>query len=71
MLAEAEVAYHSLMVGAAVAEVRDATGESIRYTQANAARLRAYIADLKSKIAAKAAGLPVARGPFNPVFGGR
>ena len=67
-LTEAEAAYHKLQLGEGVAEVRDSNGESLRYTQANAARLRAYIADLKAQIAAETAGKSVQRGPLNPIF---
>lgn len=63
-LAQAEAALHSLNIGTAVVEVRDATGESVRYTSANSARLRAYIADLKAQIAGTSARLPM-----TPIFG--
>lgn len=63
-LVEAEAAYHSLMVGGGVAEVRDSNGESIRYTQANASRLRAYILELKALIAGQ-----TQKGPLRPTFG--
>ena len=49
-LAEAEDAYHALSIGRSVAEVRDANGESLRYTAANSGKLAAYIADLKRQI---------------------
>lgn len=49
-LAEAEAAYHSLMVGGSVAELRDHNGEQIRYTPANASRLSAYITWLKIQL---------------------
>lgn len=68
-LTEAEAAYHTLQIGGGVAEVRDSNGESVRYTQANASRLRAYIMELKAQIAAEAAGKPQQRGPLNPIFG--
>ncbi len=66
-LVEAEAAYHKLQIGESVAEVRDSNGESVRYTQANQGRLRAYIADLKAQIAAE--GAPLRTGPINPIFG--
>lgn len=68
-LIEAEAAYHALLTGSGVAEVRDSNGESIRYTQANASRLRAYILDLKAEIAAEASGKSKPVGPLNPTFG--
>lgn len=49
-LTEAETAYHELVIGKGVAEVRDANGEVIRYTQTSISRLAAYIADLKRQI---------------------
>ena len=68
-LEDAETAYHSLQIGAQAAEVRDSNGESVRYTQANQARLRAYIAELKAEIAAEAAGTTRRTGPLNPIYG--
>jgi hypothetical protein len=68
-LADAERAYHALMIGESAAEIRDSSGESIRYTQANASRLRAYIADLKQQVATESAGTTVRVGPLNPIFG--
>ena len=50
LLALAEAAYHDLMTGRAVVEVRDQNGESIRYNPANAYRLANYIAELKRQI---------------------
>lgn len=49
-LAEAEAAYHALMLGQSVAELRDSNGELIRYTPANAGRLMAYITSLKAQL---------------------
>lgn len=49
-LAEAETAYHQLMVGQSVAEFRDSNGELARYTPANASRLLAYIMSLKQQL---------------------
>ena len=49
-LAEAEAAYHALMIGQSVAELRDQNGELVRYTPANAGRLLAYIATLKQQL---------------------
>lgn len=50
-LSEAESAYRDLMLGKAVVEARDSNGESVRYTMANASRLKQYIAELKAEIA--------------------
>lgn len=49
-LADAEKAYHDLMTGASVVEVTDQNGERIKYAQANAFRLAAYIQDLKRQL---------------------
>jgi len=49
-LEEAEAAYHALMTGQSVAEIRDQNGELVRYSPANAAKLLAYITTLKSKL---------------------
>lgn len=43
LLAEAKDAYHRLMLGESVVEVRDQSGESIRYQAATASKLLAYI----------------------------
>lgn len=68
-LTEAEAAYHALLIGQSAAEVRDSNGETLRFTSANASRLKAYIADLKAQIAAEASTTGQPRGPMRPVFG--
>lgn len=51
-LDEARAAYHALMTGTSVVEVRDgAGGDSVRYTQINANRLALYIRDLEAQLA--------------------
>lgn len=50
LLDEAEAAYHALMSGQSVAEVRDHNGESIRYFANSALRLKAYILELKAEL---------------------
>lgn len=50
-LIEAETAYRDLMLGKAVVEVRDSNGETVRYSNANASRLKSYIKELKAEIA--------------------
>ena len=62
-LAEAEAAYHALMLGQSVAELRDANGELVRYSPANAGRLQAYIQSLKQQL-----GLLTTSGPARPIF---
>lgn len=63
-LIEAEQAYHALQTGRSVARVRDANGDEVQYTQANASRLRRYIDDLRAEIASK----PRVSRPLRPVF---
>lgn len=55
-LDEAESAYHDLVIGKSVVELRDANGEDMRYTAANRASLAAYIADLKRQISGAVSG---------------
>lgn len=43
ILTQAKEAYHRLMLGESVVEVRDQSGESIRYQAATASKLLAYI----------------------------
>ena len=67
-LAEAKKAYHEIMMGKGTAEVRDSDGSSIRYTTANASRLKAYIAELEELLR----GCDVQRRnklPLRPVWG--
>lgn len=66
-LADARAALHALLCGRAYAMFTDQNGESVRYTQANSASLRAYIADLESQIAA-ITGCGKPRGPARIVF---
>lgn len=47
LLEQAETAYHSLMLGKSVVELKDSNGEAIRYTPAQAGNLAKYIAELK------------------------
>lgn len=49
-LAEAQAAFHDLMIGKAVAEFRDQSGEVVRYTQADKQQLKWYISDLQRQI---------------------
>ncbi|WP_426027676.1 gpW family head-tail joining protein [Brevundimonas sp. TWP2-3-4b2] len=50
-LSEAEAAYHSLALGRSAVEVRDSSGEAVKYRQADFSALARYIADLKRQIA--------------------
>lgn len=65
-LAEAEVAYHALLTGKAVVEVRDQNGESVVYQQANRAALAAYVTDLKRQIGSSAGQSET--GPMRVIF---
>lgn len=72
-LVEAETAYHKLMLGGAdggtVVEVRDSNGEMVRYTTANATRLKQYIEYLRSLLKDLCEGRnPHNRRPLRPVF---
>ena len=66
LLTEAKAAYHRLLMGTSAVEIRDSNGESIRYTSANASRLKAYIAELEGELAGTSAA---ARRPLRPVWG--
>lgn len=50
LLDDANAAYHRLMTGTAIVEVRDQNGELVRYNQASAPRLLDYINSLTDKI---------------------
>lgn len=66
-LQEAEAALHALNLGRSAVEVRDSDGSSIRYTSANSSRLKAYISELKSKIAGASSASP--HRVMRPVWG--
>lgn len=53
-LSSAETAYDDLLAGKAVAEFRDANGESVRYNRADLKALAAHIQSLRNEIAAAA-----------------
>ncbi|MCI7486744.1 MAG: gpW family protein [Alphaproteobacteria bacterium] len=57
-LAEAEEAYHKLLIGAKEVSVNVGNFGSVTYNQTSHAALEAYIADLKAKLA-EAEGSPV------------
>ncbi len=48
LLNEARAAYHRLMIGEQVVEVRDQNGEMIRYSRSDADKLKAYIKELEN-----------------------
>ena len=65
-LSEARTALHALQIGQSVVEVRDSSGETVRYTPGNASRLRAYIAELELML--KGDGRRIVR-PMVPTWG--
>ena len=50
LLDDARAAYHRLMTGTQVVEVRDQNGEMVRYNLASAARLLDYIQTLNDEL---------------------
>ena len=50
LLAEAKEAYHQLMTGRSVVQVRDQNGETIQYTPISASRLQDYITQLEDQL---------------------
>lgn len=58
---EAVKARHRLLTGASVVMVRDQSGDTIQYQQANISRLSAYINELERKLGIN----PCSRGPLN------
>lgn len=64
LLTEARAAYHALMTGTAVVEVRDQNGEIVKYQPASILRLAAYIQTLEALLAGRTA----ASGPMQVWF---
>lgn len=58
LLTEARAAYHKLMTGTALVELRDQNGESVRFSAINRAALYAYIQDLERLLDAPTAVRP-------------
>lgn len=50
LLQQARTEYHNLMTGLKVRVFVDHNGERVEYTNANAARLRAYIQELERQV---------------------
>lgn len=50
MLIDAQEAYHALLTGSAIVEVRDQNAETIRYSKTNKNDLWAYIEWLKGQL---------------------
>lgn len=55
MLIDAQQAYHDLITGASIVEVRDQNGEVLKYNRANKNDLKAYIDMLKVELGQTAA----------------
>lgn len=66
-LIEARSAYHNLQLGQSAVEVRDSNGDAVRYTPANASRLKAYIAELEASLQTTTSTR--ARKPMVPTWG--
>lgn len=66
-LAEAQTAYHNVMIGGGVTVVVDQNGERVEYSRANAAGLARYIASLQAQINSLL-GVAVSGGPLRPLF---
>lgn len=66
-LAEAQTAYHNVMIGGGVTAVVDQNGERVEYSRANAAGLARYIASLQAQINSLL-GVAVSGGPLRPLF---
>ena len=63
-LLAAETAYHDLMVGRSVVELRDQNGELVRYTPASAQRLQVYVQSLRRQLGLPGSGTGPARAVF-------
>ena len=68
-LAEAEKAYHELMLGLSVRVFVDQNGERVEYTAANKQALLSYINQLRSQMTdGTTCVAPAARGPIRFTF---
>lgn len=66
-LAEAQTAYHNVVIGGGVTVVVDQNGERVEYSRANASTLAKYIATLQAQINAML-GVAVTGGPLKFLF---
>ena len=64
LLAEAEAAFHRLMTGTAVVEVRDSNGETVKYNSTTKNSLSIYIQSLRRDLGLIDAG----SGPMRVYF---
>lgn len=67
MLAEAQTAYHTVMMGGGVVVVVDQNGERVEYSRASGPALLKYIAMLQAQINAMM-GVAVIGGPLRFIF---
>ena len=67
-LAEAQRAYHDLMLGQQVRVFVDQNGERVEYTAANASRLQAYIQSLISLLNSPTGCVTATTGPARFTF---
>lgn len=67
-IAEAEAAYHQLMLGKKTAVVSFGPSKRVEYTQANKADLKSYIAELKDQYALCCSSTAKPRGPVRFSF---
>jgi hypothetical protein len=65
-LVDAEAKLHQLLTGSAPRVVVDQNGERVEFNTANSGQLKAYVGELKSKIAN--GGTEVSRRPLMPFF---
>lgn len=68
-LVQAEQAEHDILTGTGVRKFVDQNGESVEYSMVNVKGLQAYIARLKSEIAALEGPATAYRGPIRFSFG--
>jgi hypothetical protein len=62
-LTDAQEAYHKLVTGTSVLELRDSNGELVKYYQGNIKELNAYIISLQVQL-----GVYVGTGPMRVSF---
>lgn len=67
MVAEAEKAYHDLVLGKAVVELTDQNGEKVRFAQAKRGDLYLYIQQLRSQYVSGCM-TPTPSGPARFIF---
>lgn len=58
LLNEARTAYHKLMTGTSLVELRDQNGETVRFTSINRQALYSYIQDLERQLCAPTSSRP-------------